>query len=396
MRLARRVREITPSPTLGIDALAKQMVREGIDVISFSVGEPDFDTPEAVKEEGIRAIRAGFTKYTPASGIPELKEAICRKLKEENGLEYRPDQILVSAGAKHSLYNAFMALCEEGDEVILPAPYWVTYPEQIRLAGGRPVVIPLGPGEGFKLSPEALAAHLTPRTRLLVLNSPSNPAGAVYTRGELEALAEICVRHQIYVISDEVYEKLVYDGLEHVSIASLGTDIKRLTVVVNGVSKAYAMTGWRIGYAAAEGEIIKAMSDLQGHCTSNPTSISQKAALAALNGPHEPVREMVAEFEKRRDYLVERLRCLRGFSVPLPRGAFYVFAGVGGLLGEVIGGRRVTDDNSLARILLEEGRVAVVPGSGFGSPGYLRFSYATSRERIREGMYRLEALLGRS
>lgn len=393
MYLSRRVREITPSPTLGIDARAKQMKRQGIDVISFSVGEPDFDTPEHIKAAAVDAIKVGFTKYTPAAGIPELKEAICAKLKRDNGLTYAPSQILVSVGAKHSLYNALQAVCDTGDEVIIPAPYWVTYPEQVKLAGGVPVVIDCGEDTGFKLTPDALRARITPRTRVLILNSPSNPTGAVYSRRELEDLAEICLKHEIYVLADEVYEKLIYDDTQHVSIASLGPEIGRLTITVNGVSKAYAMTGWRIGYAAAEKEIIDAMADLQGHVTSNPTSIAQKASLAALTGPEEPLRVMLAEFDRRRSYMTERLNRIPGFRAVMPAGAFYVFPNVSGLFGRKVGGTVVTDADSLAAVLLDKAKVALVPGGGFGAPDNIRFSYATSMDLIVEGLDRIETLV---
>ncbi len=392
MRLSSRVKAVSPSPTVSIDAKAKEMARQGIDVISFGVGEPDFDTPDHIKEAGIEAIRSGFTKYTPVLGIPELREAISAKLRRENGLDYAPTEILVSSGAKESLYHAVMSLCEPGDEVLIPAPYWVTYPEQVKLAGGVPVVVEAGGETDFKVTPEMLAAHATWRTRLLLLNSPSNPTGAVYTRGELQALADFCVSRDIAVISDEIYEKLVYEG-EFVSIASLGPEIRSRTVVVNGVSKAFAMTGWRIGYAAGTPDVIKAMSSLQSHSTTHPASMAQKAAAAALSGPHDAVETMAVEFRRRRDYVVERLQRIPGLVVRRPAGAFYVFPNVERLLGRTLDGRPLNTDLDLAELLLTEGRVALVPGTAFGAPGHLRLSYATSMERLREGLDRMEAVL---
>ncbi len=392
MRLSTRVQAISPSPTVSIDAKAKEMARQGIDVISFGVGEPDFDTPGNVKAAAVSAIEGGFTKYTPVLGIPELREAVAAKLRTENGLDYRPDQILVSSGAKESLYHAVMALCEPGDEVFIPAPYWVTYPEQVKLAGGTPVVIEATAATDFKVTPGMLRERLTPRTRLLLLNSPSNPTGAVYTREELAGLAAFCVEHRIAVIADEIYEKLIYEG-EPVSIASFGPEIKALTVVVNGVSKSHAMTGWRIGYAAGDPGVIKAMSSLQSHSTTHPCSIAQKAAVEALRGPQDEPARMRAEFRKRRDYLLGRLEDFPGFRTRKPAGAFYVFPNVEGLLGSRLAGREVRTDLDLAEVLLTEARVAVVPGTAFGAPGHLRISYAASMERLAEGMDRIEALL---
>lgn len=393
MKLAQRIGNITPSRTLAIDTRARELASKGVDVVNFGVGEPDFDTPEHIKEAAITALRQGFTKYTDTSGIRELKEAIRNKLLRDNGLEYGLNQIIVTVGGKQALYNAFMALCQEGDEVLIPTPYWVSYPEQVKLAGATPVYLTTDEKTGFKVTPPQLEGAITPRTKVFLLNSPSNPSGAVYTREELEGLAEVCVKHGLYVISDEIYEKLVYDGQKHISIASLGPEIKRLTVVINGMSKAYAMTGWRMGYAAAEPEIIKAMTAVQGHSTSNPTSIVQKASVAALEGPQEPVFKMVAEYNKRRDYVVERLNRLRGFLTPVPPGAFYVFPNVAELFGQKVGNTVIRDGDHLAEVLLNEAGVAVVPGSAFGAPANLRFSYATSMERIKEGLDRLERLL---
>lgn len=392
MRLSSRARSISTSPTLALDAKTKKLQREGINVINFGVGEPDFDTPQHIKDAAIESVQAGFTKYTPSSGIPELREAICEKLKKDNGLEYKPSEVLVSVGAKHSIYNAVMVLCDEGDEVLLPAPYWVSYPEMVKLAGGTPVILPTSIESGFKVTAQALEKAITPRTTLLILNSPSNPTGAIYTREELEKIAEVCLKHNIAVISDEIYEKLIYEG-EHVSFAALSPEVKAITITVNGVSKAYAMTGWRIGYAAGPEDVIKAMGDLQSHATSNPTSISQKAALAGLKGPQEPLEKMRMEFKKRRDYMVERLNKMPGIRCLTPPGAFYVYPDVSGLIGKKLAGKVVSDDTTLADILLDEARIAVVPGKAFGTQGNLRFSYATSMAKIEEGLNRLENVL---
>lgn len=393
MNLSTRIKGISPSPTLTIDAKTKQMIQEGVDVVNFSVGEPDFDTPRHIKEAAIEAINKGFTKYTPASGTLELRKAICDKLQRENGLKYQPGDIVVSNGGKHSLYNVFQAIGEPGDEFILQAPYWVSYPEMIKLAGGVPVVIETDEQTGFRMTVEDIRARITPRTKAIALNSPSNPTGAVYTREELKAIADLAVEHNLWVISDEIYEKMLYDGAEHVSIASFGPEIKRLTITVNGMSKAYAMTGWRIGYTATEPKIAKSMADLQSHSTSNPSSISQKASLAALTGPQEPVTEMVREFNRRREYIVDRLNAFPGVNCLKPQGAFYVFPNVSGVFGKTIRERKIVDSDVLAGVILEHGRVALVPGSGFGAPNNLRISYATSLERITEGLNRIEALL---
>ncbi|MBE3519546.1 MAG: pyridoxal phosphate-dependent aminotransferase [Firmicutes bacterium] len=392
MKISERARAIGASPTLALDARTKELQKQGVDVVNFGVGEPDFDTPDHIKEAAIQAIRQGFTKYTPSSGIPELREACARKFREENGLDYKPDQILISVGAKHSIYNAIMVLCEPGDEALIPVPYWVSYPEMVKLAGAKPVYIQTTAETGFKVTPEMLSRAITPRTRVLILNSPSNPTGAVYTRKELSDIAEICLKHGIWVISDEIYEKLIYEG-EHVSFASLSPELLNITITVNGVSKAYAMTGWRIGYAGGPKEVIKAMGDLQSHATSNPTSISQKAALAALTGPTEPLERMRQEFKKRRDYIVERAAKMPGFRCQIPNGAFYIYPDVSGLIGKSLGARVITSSSVLAEILLEKARIAVVPGEAFGTSANLRFSYATSMERIKEGMDRLEAVL---
>lgn len=394
MNLARRALAIKTSPTLALDVRTKELQRQGVDIISFAVGEPDFDTPDHIKEAAITAIRQGFTKYTPSNGIPELREAIAAKFRRDNGLEYQPQEVMVSIGAKHCIFNAVMVLCDEGDEVLVPSPYWVSYPEMVRVAGGVPVSVATGAGAGFKLSARQLDESITPRTRVLFLNSPSNPTGAVYHRRELEELAEVILRHRLWVISDEVYEQLVYDDCRHVSIASLGPEIKARTVVVNGVSKAFAMTGWRIGYLAAPAPLLKAMGDLQSHATSNANAMAQWASVAALNGPRGPMVQMVAEFDRRRRYMAGRVAALPGFSCQLPSGAFYVFPNVTGVLGRKYRGKLIPDDEVLAELILTEAHVTVVPGSGFGYPAHLRLSYATSMDKIEAGLDRIQRFLG--
>lgn len=393
MILADRAKNISPSPTLSIDAQAKKMIAQGIDVVNFGAGEPDCDTPDHIKNAAMAAIQGGMTKYTPVAGTATLRQAIVQKLARDNGLEYEPSQIVVSAGAKHSLYNAFQVMCQAGDEVILPAPYWVSYLEQIKLTGAEPVIVPTGVEDEFKLSPAVLEKAITPRTRLIVLNSPSNPTGAVYSREELAALGEVLVKHNIYIISDEIYEKIIYDGLDHVSIASLSPALKELTVVINGVSKAYSMTGWRIGYAAASQPVAKAMVDLQSHSTSNPTSIAQAAGQEALNGTQEPLAQMVAEFAQRRDYMVQRLNAMPGITCNTPGGAFYVFPQISSVFGKSIDGVTINSASDLAKLLLEKAHVAIVPGVAFGDDTCIRLSYATSMANIREGLDRIERIL---
>jgi len=394
VKLSGRARGISPSPTLSVDARAKELAAAGERIINFGVGEPDFDTPEHIKAAAAEAMARGMTKYTAVAGTLELRQAICRKFARDNDLTYRPDEIVVSCGAKHSLYNAVQVLAEPGDEVIVPAPYWVSYLEQVKLAGAEPVVVKTRAENGYKLIPEELSGSLTPRSRLLILNSPSNPTGSIYTKEELAAIAEVAVRAGIWVLSDEVYEKLIYDGAAHFSIASLGPEIKQQTVVVNGVSKSYAMTGWRIGYAAAPAPVAKAMADLQSHSTSNPTSIAQAAAVAALNGPQEAVAEMRSAFAARRTYILERLNGIPGINCPTPAGAFYAFPDVSAYFGRRWGEKTISSASDLAAFLLEEAKVAVVPGIAFGNDRCLRFSYAASLEEIAEGMDRIAAAFG--
>ena len=390
MGIAKRAQSIKPSPTLATAAKAKAMKAQGIDVVDFGVGEPDFDTPENVKQAGIKAIQSGFTKYTPAGGTDELKEAVIEKFKRDNNLTYEKSQILISCGAKHSLYNIAEALFDPGDEVIIPSPYWVSYPDQVLLNDATPVIVETTEAEGFKLSAQKLEKAITKKTKALVLNSPSNPTGLAYDRKTLEEIAAIAVKHGIYVISDEIYEKLLYDGFTHFSIASLNPEIKGLTIVVNGVSKSHAMTGWRIGYAAGPKEVMTAMANIQSQSTSNPCSISQKAALEALQGPQDFIKTMNVEFDKRRKYMVERLNRIPGISCLMPVGAFYAFPNVAGLYGKSIQGKTIKNSSDFASYLLEEAKVALVSGDAFGADPYIRLSYATSMENIQKGLDRIE------
>jgi len=385
MRLSKRVSLISPSPTLGISAKAAELRKTGIKVVDLGAGQPDFDTPENIKLAAKNAIDRGFTKYTPTSGIQELKRAICEKLERENGLRYSPDEIVVSCGAKHTLFNILFALLEEGEEVIIPSPFWVSYPEMVRLAGGKPVFLKAEEDKGFKITAEQLREALTPKTKAFILNSPCNPTGAVYTKEELQEIAEVLRGKGVFCISDEVYEKFIYEG-EHVSIASF-PGMKELTVVVNAVSKTYSMTGWRIGYMAGPKELASAVSKIQDHTTSNPTSISQYAALEALRGPQESVERMVKAFRQRRDFVVERLNAM-GIKCAKPGGAFYVFPRISNFFGGT-----VHDSVSFCEKLLEREGVAMVPGAAFGSDEHVRISYATSMEDLEEGMNRLERFL---
>jgi aspartate aminotransferase len=390
MILADRVQRIQPSPTLVIDAKAKALKAKGVDVIGFGAGEPDFDTPENIRIAAKQAIDAGFTRYTPVGGTDELKEAIIAKLRRDNRLEFTREQISVACGAKHSLYNISQALIQDGDEVIIPAPYWVSYPDQVLLAGGSPVFIETDEKNSFKITPEQLEKAITPRTKALVLNSPCNPTGTSYSREELRELGRVCLRHDFLIISDDIYEKLIYDGLCFSNIASAVPELAPRTIVVNGVSKTYAMTGWRIGYAAGPKEIISAMTKMQSQSTSNPSSIAQKAAVEALNGPQDAVAMMNAEFGKRRTYIVERLNAVPGVTCFKSTGAFYAFPNVSGVYGRSFDGRIISNSTELAAYFLEQARVAVVPGIAFGADNYVRFSYATSMENIRKGIDRIE------
>ena len=395
MSLSRRAKNISPSPTLAITAKAKQMKAQGIDVISFGAGEPDFDTPDNIKEAAIKAIREGFTKYTPAGGIDELKEAVVQKLKRDNNLEYQKPEVVISCGAKHCLFNLAEVLFDQGDEVVIPTPYWVTYPEQVKLADATPVFVRTEESENFALSGSLLESVVTPRTKAIILNSPCNPTGAIYHHQVLREIADLAIRSNIFVISDECYEALIYDSEEHVSIASLGKEIRDLTIVVNACSKSYSMTGWRIGYAAGPREIIKAMDDLQSQSTSNPTSIAQKAAVEALLGPQEAVQKMRAEFDKRRKYMVEKLNAMPSVSCTTPKGAFYAFPNFSPHYGKRWEKGVIKGSSDLAAYLLEEAQVAIVPGLDFGSNDHARLSYATSMTNIEKGLERIAASLAK-
>ena len=394
--LADRLKTLAPSSTLAVQAKAKALRARGVDVISFGAGEPDFDTPERIKEAAVAALRRGQTKYTEVGGIPELRAAVCAKLKRDNGLDYDPAEVLVSCGAKHTLFNIVTALVNPGDEVLVPSPFWVSYPEQVRLLGGTPVTVDTREGSGFDLDPERLRAAVTPRTKLVVLNSPNNPTGAVFSRPALTAVARLAVERGLWLVSDECYESLTFEG-RHVSVASLDPEVKARTLVVNTCSKAYAMTGWRIGYAAGPREVVRAMTDVQSQVTSNPSSIAQWAAVEALAGPQDEVAKMAGEFDRRRHLIVGGLNALPGVSCVMPRGAFYAFANVSGLFGRAWTheGRTVALKGSLdvAAFLLEEARVAVVPGLDFGSDAHVRLSYATSEAAIREGLARMGAAI---
>jgi aspartate aminotransferase len=395
MKLTQRISTIKPSPTLAITAKANALRAEGRDIISFGAGEPDFDTPENIKRAAIKAIEDGFTKYTPVGGTDELKDAIIEKLNRDNGLSYRRNEIVVSCGAKHSLYNLAQVLFEEGDEVIIPAPYWVSYSDIVILTGAKPLVVPTLESDDFKMQPCQLQEAISPRTRAVILNSPCNPTGATYSRAEIEALAGIIDGTDILVISDDIYEKIIYDGSNYFNIASLSSSMKNKTVVVNGVSKAYAMTGWRIGYAAGPEEIIGAVTKLQSQNTSNPTSIAQKASVEALNGDQRAVKQMVEEFERRRNVIVDALNQVEGLRCRKPQGAFYVFPNIEGLFGRTFGGKTISGSSDLAAYLLDEANVAVVPGVDFGDDRYMRLSYATSMKLIEEGMKRIKAAIER-
>lgn len=389
MKLSARINSIKPSPTLAITMKANALRAEGRDVIGFGAGEPDFDTPDNVKKAAIQAIEEGFTKYTPVGGIDELKDAIIGKLNRDNKLNYTRAQIVVSCGAKHTLYNLAQVLFEEGDEVIIPSPYWVSYPDIVILTGAKPVILKTNVSDGFKIGPGQLEEVINPRTRAVIINSPSNPTGAVYTQAELVELVEVFVKNDVLAISDDIYEKILYDGISFANMATVNADMKERTVVVNGVSKSHAMTGWRIGYAAGPVEIIAAATKLQSQNTSNPTSIAQKAAVEALNGDQAIVEAMVKEFEKRRNVMVDRLNAIPGITCMTPQGAFYVFPEIAGLLGRKYGGKVLATSSDVAAWLLDEANVAVIPGGEFGQDDHIRLSYATSMPNIEKGLKRI-------
>jgi aspartate aminotransferase len=393
MKFAQRVNRIKPSPTFAAAAKAAAMRAKGIEVVSFAQGEPDFDTPDNIKEAAYKAIREGITKYTPAAGFPELKDAIIQKFKKDNNLTYDRSQVFASAGAKLILFNLAQALFEAGDEVIVPAPYWVSYTDIVLLMDATPVVIPTSEPQGFKMSVQQLKAAITPRTKAIILNSPCNPTGATYTAQELKALVEVLLPKKILIIADDIYEKFVYDGTVFTSIASLGKEVQDQTVVVNGVSKTYSMTGWRIGYAAGSAAIMAAMDKIQTQNVSNPVSFCQKAAVEALVGPQESVQKMIAEFDRRRKTIVQRLNAMSGITCSLPKGAFYVFPNVTGLFGKKWGDRKISNSSDVSDFILEEAKVAVVAGAAFGDDQYIRFSYATSMSNIEKGMDRIQEAL---
>ena len=390
--LGRRARALKPSATLAVDARAKALIASGVDIVNLTAGEPDFPTPPDPSQGGIDAIREGFTKYTPNAGIAELRSAIATKLRDDNGLEYRAEQVIVSNGAKQAIYNALMVLLDPGDEVLIPTPSWVSYPEMVRLADGVPVLVDTEPA-GYRLDAETLAAAITERTKVILLNSPNNPTGVVYSDAELRRIAELAVERDLYVISDEIYEKLVY-GEEFVSIASLGPEILARTITVNGFSKAYAMTGWRMGYAAAAPALVEGMANLQSQCTSGASAISQRAALAALRGDQAPLEAMRVEYDRRRRYVAERLASMPGVHLDqVPQGAFYIFPRVSDLYAGRAGRAALGGSMEFAERLLEQARVAVVPGLPFGSDNHIRISYSDSLERLTEGMNRIDAFV---
>ncbi len=392
LRISEKAKAISPSPTLAIDSKFKQMKKQGIPVVGFGAGEPDFNTPENIKAAGIAAIENNFTRYTPASGTLELKNAICEKVNKDTGLDYKAENVIISNGGKHALTNIFMTILNPGDEVIIPAPYWVSYPEMVKMADGVPVYINTTEENNFKFTMEQLKNVVTDKTRALVLNSPSNPTGMVYTKEEMQAIGNFAVENEIFIVFDEIYEKLVYEG-EHINIATLGEDIRQLTIIVNGMAKTYAMTGWRIGYTVADAKLIKAMSNIQSHATSNPNSIAQVASVEAIKGDQSIIDIMRAEYIKRRDYMVDRINSIDGLSCRMPHGAFYIFMNVKEVLGKEHYGKMINTAQELCEDILEKALVALVPSEGFGIDGYVRLSYATSMEAITTGLDRIEEYL---
>jgi len=385
--------KVQASTTLAIDALFKQMKADGRDVVGFGAGEPDFPTPEHIKQAGIDAIENNYTRYTPAAGLMDLRKAACYRLEQDFHLLYEPNQIVVASGAKHSVYISLMALCNPGDEVVIAAPYWVSYSEMVNLAGAVPVIISASAEQHFKITAEQLEKAITDKTKVFMLNSPCNPTGMVYTKEELTALAEVCCRHNLYVVADEIYCNLVYDGIPFVSFASLGDDVKERTILVNGVSKSYAMTGWRIGYTASNATLAKVMSNYLSHSTGAPSTISQHAAITALRGPQEDMEVMRRAFEERRDHLVTRMNQIDGVSCIKPQGAFYVMMDMTSFLGKTMYGKEITSADDFAQLFLEKGLVATVPCTGFAAPGFIRWSYATSLQEIDKGLDRLEQFI---
>ena len=386
-------KQVTPSSTLALTAKINAMVADGLDVVKFGAGEPDFDTPDHIKSAAVEALNQGFTKYTPVAGITELREAIVDKFERDNGLSYEANQVIVSCGAKHTIYNILQAICNPGDEIIFAAPYWVSYIEMVKLADATPIVINTTPDQNFALTPDQIKSAVTEKTKAIIICSPSNPTGTTYSTESLQMIAELAVEHQFYLISDEIYEALLYDGAKHRSLASFGDAVKSLTFVVNGVSKAYSMTGWRIGYTAGPEDAIKAMSKIQSHSTSNPTSIAQKAALAAITGSQEPVVEMVKAFQKRRDLICQRLDDIDGVEYVRPQGAFYIFPDFSHHYGRTINRHSINRSQEFAAYFLDEAKVGAVPGDGFGADNHMRFSFATSEIEINRGLDRIQKAL---
>ena len=393
MELSKLAKELKPSATLAITAKAKEMKSQGIDVIGFGAGEPDFDTPENIKEFAKRSIDNGFTKYTAASGIDELKNAIISRIKEDYNVEYEKKEIFVGSGAKHVLYNLFQVLLDLNDEVIIPAPYWVSYPEQVRIAGGKPVILTTEQSNGFKVKPSEIQNIITDKTKILVLNYPSNPTGVTFTKEELVEIANLAEKNDLIIISDEIYDKTLYSETKHTSFVQINDSIKNRTILVNGVSKTYSMTGWRIGYAAGNKNVLAAMNNLAGQSTSNPTSIAQKASVEALSGPQDKVNEMVVEFKKRRDFICKELNNINGISCLIPDGAFYVFPDISYYFGKEYKNGKIENSVDFSAFLLNEAKVAVVPGIEFGSDKNIRISYATSMHDIKEGVKRIKEKL---
>ncbi len=381
---------VRASTTLAVDSLAKQMKADGLDVVGFGTGEPDFNTPDNINMAGIKAICDGKTKYTPAAGIIPLRKAIAQRLKDDCGLDYDYTQIVVASGAKHSVYIALAAITNPGDEIIIPAPFWVSYYEMVRMTGGTPVIVEAGEEQGFKITAQQLEAAITDKTKCLMLNNPSNPTGMIYSADELRALADVCVKHDLYILADEIYYQLIYDGVEFTSIASLGEEVKERTLLVNGVSKSYAMTGWRVGYCAANKTLAKIMSNYLSHSTGAPSTISQWASVEALTGPQDGIEAMRKAFLERRDYIIRRINEIPGVSCIVPNGAFYVMMNIEKLVGKTLGGNLIENDDDFAVALLEKALVAVVPCSGFGMKNFVRWSYAASMENIQKGLDRLE------
>jgi aspartate aminotransferase len=388
--LSQRASQLKPSPTLAIAAKEKELKAQGIDIVGFGAGEPDFDTPDHIKQAAIKAINDNFTRYTPASGIDLLKDAVIEKFKRDNQLTYKRDEVLISCGGKHGLYNLFQAIFQQGDEVIVPAPYWVSYPPMIELAGAKPVIVETFEKDDYEITAEMLKKVITPKTKGIIINYPSNPVGSVYSKENLDAIGKLAEEHNFYIVSDEIYEKLAYDDYTHVSIASIDPAFKERTIICHGVSKTYAMTGWRIGFTAGPAPIIKSMGNIQSQSTSNPTSIAQMAAVAALNGPQDSITFMLEAFKARRDYLVQELRSIPGVTCYNPKGAFYVFPNFNNVLGKTYKGTLIDTSSTLTTMLLEGFHTAVVPGIEFGKEGYLRLSFATSMEIIEKGIERIK------